>query len=332
MGWTNPFVIALLAGGLVLLVVFVLIEQRIAAPMVQLSLMRIRAFTAGNLAGFAISLGRGGLQFMLIIWLQGIWLPLHGYDYSKTPLWAGIFLLPLTAGFLVAGPVSGTLSDRMGSRGLASGGALLFGASLVGLMLLPVNFSYWAFALLLALNGIASGMFASPNSSSIMGSVPSSQRGVASGMRSTFQNSGTAISIGLFFSLMIAGLASTLSSSLTRGLQHQGVGHAVAAHVGSLPPVSSLFAAVLGINPLQHLLADNGGLGSLSSSARQTITGRRYFPHLISGPFHHGLIVVFAVAAGLALLAALASLMRGGRPSRAASPTGPETASETLAA
>ena len=331
MGWTNPFVIGLLAGGLVLLVCFVLIEQRIAAPMVALSLMRIRAFTAGNLAGFAISLGRGGLQFMLIIWLQGIWLPLHGYDYSRTPLWAGIFLLPLTAGFLVAGPVSGTLSDRMGSRGLASGGALLFGASLIGLMLLPVDFSYWAFALLLALNGIASGMFASPNSSSIMGSVPSSHRGVASGMRSTFQNSGTAISIGLFFSLMIAGLASTLSTSLTRGLQHQGVGHAVAAHVGSLPPVSSLFAAVLGINPLQHLLADNGGLGSLTSSARQTITGRRYFPQLISGPFHQGLIVVFAVAAGLALLAALASLMRGGRPTAAPS-TAAGATSETIPA
>ena len=331
MGWTNPFVIGLLAGGLVLLVCFVLIEQRIAAPMVQLSLMRIRAFTAGNLAGFAISLGRGGLQFMLIIWLQGIWLPLHGYDYSRTPLWAGIFLLPLTAGFLVAGPVSGTLSDRMGSRGLASGGALLFGASLIGLMLLPVDFPYWVFALLLALNGIASGMFASPNSSSIMGSVPSSHRGVASGMRSTFQNSGTAISIGLFFSLMIAGLASTLSTSLTRGLQHQGVGHAVAAHVGSLPPVSSLFAAVLGINPLQHLLADNGGLGSLTSSARQTITGRRYFPQLISGPFHQGLIVVFAVAAGLALLAALASLMRGGR-STAAPSTAAGATSETIPA
>ena len=332
MGWTNPLVIGLLAGGLVLLVAFVLIEQRIAAPLVQLSLLRIRAFTAGNLAGFAISLGRGGLQFMLIIWLQGIWLPLHGYDFAKTPLWAGIFLLPLTAGFLVAGPVSGTLSDRMGSRGLASGGALLFGASLIGLMLLPVNFPYWAFALLLALNGIASGMFASPNSSSIMGSVPSSQRGVASGMRSTFQNSGTAISIGLFFSLMIAGLASTLSTSLTHGLQHQGVGHAFAAHIGSLPPVSTLFAAVLGLNPLRHLLADDGVLSSLHGSARRTITGRRYFPHLISGPFHHGLVIVFAVAAGLALLAALASLMRGGRPTEAAAPAPQQTASQTLTA
>ena len=320
MGWTNPFVIGLLAGGLALLVCFVIIEQRIAAPMVALSLFRLRAFTAGNLAGFAISLGRGGLQFMLIIWLQGIWLPLHGYGYSQTPLWAGIFLLPMTAGFLIAGPISGTLSDRLGSRGLASGGAVLFGASLIGLMLMPVDFPYWAFALLIALNGVASGMFASPNSSSIMGSVPTAQRGVASGMRSTFQNSGTAISIGLFFSLMIAGLASTLSTSLTHGLVRQGVGQAMAAHVGSLPPVSSLFAAVLGVNPLRHLLSTSGGLASLPASAQQTITGRRFFPHLISGPFHHGLIVVFAVAAGLALLAALASLLRGGRATDTTTP------------
>ena len=322
MGWTNPLVIALLAGGVVLLIAFVAIERRIAAPMVQLSLFGLRAFTAGNLAGFAISLGRGGLQFMLIIWLQGIWLPLHGYSYSQTPLWAGIFLLPLTAGFLIAGPISGTLSDRFGSRGLASGGALLFGASLVGLTLVPVNFPYWIFALLIAVNGVASGMFASPNSSSIMGSVPSAQRGVASGMRSTFQNSGTAISIGLFFSLMIAGLASTLSGSLTHGLVRHGVGHTVAAHVASLPPGSSLFAAVLGVNPLRHLLSTTGTLRSLPPTAQHTITSRQFFPHLISGPFHQGLIVVFAVAAGLAALAALASLLRG-RPARNDTPPVP---------
>ncbi len=332
MGWTNPFVIGLLAGGLTLLVCFVLIEQRIAAPMVALSLFRLRAFTAGNLAGFAISLGRGGLQFMLIIWLQGIWLPLHGYGYNQTPLWAGIFLLPMTAGFLIAGPISGTLSDRFGSRGLASGGALLFGASLVGLMLMPVDFPYWAFAVLIAVNGVASGMFASPNSSSIMGSVPPAQRGVASGMRSTFQNSGTAISIGLFFSLMIAGLASTLSTSLTHGLVRHGVGPTMASHIGNLPPVSSLFAAVLGVNPLRHLLSDNGALSSLSGSAQRTITGRTFFPQLISGPFHHGLIVVFAVAAGLALLAALASLLRGGRPIPAVAATPRDTKTTSLVA
>ena len=313
MGWTNPMVFGLLAGGAVLLAAFVVIETKVAEPLFQLSLFRIRAFTAGNVAGFVVSVARGGLQFMLIIWLQGIWLPLHGYNYSETPLWAGIFLLPLTAGFLISGPVAGTLSDRFGTRGLATAGMVVFGGSFIGLMLLPVDFPYWAFALLIAANGIGSGMFAAPNTSSIMSSVPASQRGAASGMRATFQNSGTALSIGAFFSLMIAGLASNLPKALTSGLQRQGVPQGIAHHAGTLPPVSSLFAAVLGVNPLQHLLAASRVLASLPAAAQQTITGREFFPNLISGPFHHGLVVVFAVAAGLAGIAALASLLRGGR-------------------
>jgi MFS family permease len=317
MGWTNPLVDGLIVGGLVLLAAFVAIENRVSAPMVQLSLFRLRAFTFGNMAGLAISIGRGGMQFVLIIWLQGIWLPLHGYDYSDTPLWAGIFMLPLTAGFLAAGPVSGYLSDRIGSRGLATGGALLFGASFLGLMLLPVDFSYWIFAVLIALNGIASGMFASPNSSSIMGSVPARLRGVASGMRATFQNSGTAVSIGVFFSLMIAGLASSLPHTLTSGLRQQGVPAHVATQVGGLPPVSSLFAAQLGVNPIQHLLEPSGTLAHVTAGQRQTLTGREFFPHLISGPFHSGLVVVFAFGAILAFLAAIASLLRGTDPTPA---------------
>src|ERR1017187_8494261 len=313
MGWTNPAVFGLLAGGAVLLAAFVVIESKVAEPMIQLSLFRIRAFTAGNVAGFAVSIARGGLQFMLIIWVQGIWLPLHGYNFSDTPLWAGIFLLPLTAGFLVSGPVSGILSARFGSRGIATGGMAVFGGSFIGLMLLPANFPYLAFALLIAANGIGSGMFASPNSSSIMGSVPAGQRGVASGMRSTFQNSGTAVSIAVFFSLMIAGLASSLPKALTSGLQQQGVPHALAHQIGALPPVSSLFAAVLGVNPVQHLLAAGGVLSSLPAASQRILTGREFFPNLISVPFPHGLVIVFAVSAARAALAGLASLLRGGR-------------------
>jgi MFS family permease len=313
MGWTNPSVLGLLIGGTALLAAFAVIETRIAEPMFQLGLFRIRAFTAGNIAGFATAVARGGLQFILIIWLQGIWLPLHGYNYEQTPLWAGIFLLPLTAGFLVAGPTSGIMSDRFGSRGIASAGMAVFGGSFIGLMLLPVDFSYWAFALLIAANGIGSGMFASPNSSSIMGSVPARHRGAASGMRATFQNSGTALSIGVFFSLMIAGLASDLPQTLTSGLQHRGVPPTVAHHIGSLPPVSSLFAAVLGVNPVQHLLASMRALASLPAASQRVLTGREFFPDLISGPFHQGLVVVFAVAAALSVLAGLASLLRGGR-------------------
>jgi MFS family permease len=310
-GWQSPFVLATLVAGIALLIAFVVIESRVAEPMIRLSLFRIRAFSAGNTATLAAALAQGGLQFMLIIWLQGIWLPLHGYDYADTPLWAGVFMLPLTAGFLVAGPAAGALSDRFGARGIASVGMLLFGLSFVGLLLLPINFSYWAFALLIALNGIGSGMFAAPNTSAIMGSVRPGERGVVSGMRATFQNSGTALSIGVFFSLMVVGLAHSLPTALTSGLQDQGVPHAVASQVAVLPPVSTLFAAVLGVNPLEHLLAPSGVLTHLPPENTATITGREFFPDLISGPFHQGLTVVFGVSVILALLAGIASLARG---------------------
>ncbi len=314
MGWASPTVIGLLAGGVLLLLAFFVIEGRTAEPMFQLGLFRIRAFTAGSVASLVVAIARGGQQFMLIIWLQGIWLPLHGYGFSQTPLWAGIFLLPLTAGFLVSGPTAGMLSDRFGSRGIATAGALVFGGSFIGLILLPVSFHYWAFALLIAVNGIGSGMFGSPNSSSIMGSVPARHRGAASGMRATFQNSGTALSIGVFFSLMIAGLAARLPATLTGGLEKHGVPPAVAHQIGALPPVSSLFATVLGVNPIQHLLASAHALSALPAASRRVLTGREYFPQLISAPFHHGLAVVFVAAAALSAVAAFASLLRGGRP------------------
>ncbi len=310
-GWHSPFVIGTLASGIALLIGFVVIESRVAEPMIRLSLFRIRAFSAGNAATLAAALAQGGLQFMLIIWLQGIWLPLHGYDYADTPLWAGIFMLPLTAGFLVAGPAAGALSDRFGARGIASTGMLLFGLSFVGLMLLPINFGYWAFAMLIALNGIGSGMFAAPNTSAIMGSVLPSERGVVSGMRATFQNSGTALSIGVFFSLMIVGLAGSLPGALSGGLQDHGVPHDVAQQVSALPPVSTLFAAVLGVNPLEHLLAPSGALTQLPPADQAVITGREFFPSLISGPFHQGLTVVFGASIALAALAGVASLARG---------------------
>src|SRR6187402_1628649 len=231
--------------------------------MFNMALFRIRAFTFGNLAGLLASVGRGGLQFMLIIWLQGIWLPLHGYSYESTPLWAGIYLLPLTIGFLVAGPVSGTLSDRFGARTFATGGLLLVAITFVALLLIPVNFPYWLFAVITFLNGIGSGMFAAPNRTAIMNSVPANQRGAASGMTGTFQNAGNSLSIGIFFSLMIAGLASTLPSALRIGLTTHGVPVAVAHQAAAEPPVGNLFAAFLGYNPIQSLLDQTHLSGSL---------------------------------------------------------------------
>jgi MFS family permease len=314
MGWTNPYVLAGLIGGVLLLVLFTLIEQRVPQPMFRLALFRNRAFAAGNAAALLASVARGGMQFMLIIWLQGIWLPLHGYDYADTPLWAGIFLLPLTAGFLLAGPLCGYLSDRYGVFYFTTGGLTLFALSFVGLLLLPLNFPYWSFALLITLNGIGSGMFSAPNTSAIMSSVPAADRGAASGMRSTFQNSGMSLSIGIFFSLLIAGLAGRLPAALSSGLTAQGVSAAAAHHASQLPAVSTVFAAFLGANPMQTLLAPTGVLNTLSPRAQATITGNTFFPNLISGPFHHGLTIVFATAAAMGLLAALASLLRGTTP------------------
>jgi MFS family permease len=310
-GWTNPKVLGGLATGIALLTAFGIIETKIADPVFRMGLFKIRAFAAGNAASLMGSVARGGLQFMLIIWLQGIWLPLHGYNFADTPLWAGIYMLPLTAGFLISGPVSGYLSDRFGPRPFATSGLLLGAAAFTGLMLLPVDFPYWLFALIIFGNGVGSGLFASPNTSAIMSSVPARDRGAASGMRATFQNSGMSLSIGIFFSLLIAGLAAALPKTLIGGLRAQGVPASVAAQVAHLPPVSTLFASFLGYNPIRSLLRPSGVLSRLPARNVASLTGKQYFPHLVSGPFHHGLVIVFSAAIGLSVCGALVSLLRG---------------------
>ncbi len=310
-GWGNPWVIGGIVGGIALLVVFVLIEIRTREPMFTMSLFRIRAFATANLAGLLASIGRGGLQFMLIIWLQGIWLPLHGYSYEETPFWAGIYLLPVTIGFLVAGPISGYLSDRFGARAFATGGLLLVAATFVALLLIPVNFNYGVFALITFLNGIGSGMFSAPNRTAIMNSVPANQRGAASGMAGTMLNAGTSLSIGIFFSLMIAGLSTGLPSALHSGLVAHGVPNDAANAIAQTPPVGSLFAAFLGYNPIRTMLEPTGVLHQLSPADLDVLTGKHFFPQLISGAFHDGLVVVFVAAAVMSIIAAIASLVRG---------------------
>jgi MFS family permease len=310
-GWGNPMVLGGLGLGVALLIAFCFVESKVREPMFELSLFRIRAFVAGNVASLLGAIARGGLQFMLVIWLAGIWLPLHGYDFTVTPLWAGIYMLPLTAGFLIAGPLSGRLSDRYGSRPFATAGLLVAAACFLGLMLMPIDFPYWVFALLIFGNGIGSGLFASPNISAIMSSVPAHHRGAASGMRSTFQNSGMSLSIGIFFSLLVAGLANTLPRTLAGGLTAQGVPLAQATTIAHLPPVSTVFAAMLGFNPVQNLLAPTGLLHTLPAHNVAVLTGRQFFPNLISGPFHHGLMIVFTAAAVMSLAGALVSWLRG---------------------
>lgn len=311
MGWENPMVLGLVAGGLIVLGAFAYWETRTPDPMFHLELFRIRAFTLGNLAGMLGAVARGGLQFMLIIWLQGIWLPLHGYDYTQTPLWAGIYMLPMTIGFLAAGPISGMLSDRYGARPFATAGMLLAALTFGLLMLLPADFSYTAFALLIFANGVAMGLFASPNTAAIMNSVPARHRGVASGIRVTFQNVGMPLSIGLFFTLMILGLNSTVPQALFSGLTANGVPGPIAQHLSALPPISYLFASFLGYNPLRTLLGPV--LGQLPAAATARLTGQTFFPSLISVPFKHGLVLVLTFSIVASLIAAAASALRGGR-------------------
>ena len=312
MGWQNPFVLATLGTGIVLLAVFVAIERRVPEPMFRLSLFRIRPFAAGNVAAFLSTIGRGGLMFMLVIWLQGVWLPEHGYSFERTPLWAGIYMIPLTVGFLAAGPVSGFLTDRYGARPFATGGMLLAAATFAALMAVPVDFNYPVFAFVIFANGIAFGLFAAPNTTSIMNSVPARHRGVASGMRGTFQNAAMPISIAIFFSLMIIGLTSQVPHAMLAGLTANGVPTATAQRLAHLPPVGYLFAAFLGTNPLRSLLGHKV-LAALTPAQQAHLTGHAFFPSLISAPFKHGLTIVLAFAIVMCLLAAWASWLRGAK-------------------
>jgi EmrB/QacA subfamily drug resistance transporter len=311
MGWTSAFVLSMIVGGIAILVLFCLIEVRVDRPMFDLRLFDIRPFAAGNVAALLSSIGRGGLQFMLVIWLQGIWLPLHGYSFVSTPLWAGVYMLPITAGFLVSGPVSGWLSDRYGARPFATGGMVLAALTFGLLMTLPANFAYPPFAILLLLNGIGFGLFAAPNTTGVMNSVPADQRGAASGMRATFQNSGMLLSIGVFFSLMIAGLAASLPAVERTQLVAHDVPPAVADRVANLPPVGSLFAAFLGYNPMRTQLASV--LPQLPRAQAAYLTGKEFFPRLISGPFIDGLRIAFTASLVMCLIAAAASWLRGGK-------------------
>jgi MFS family permease len=312
MGWTSPFVISSLAVGVALLIAFCVIETKVDQPMFRLQLFKIRAFTSGVLASFLAALSRGGLMFMLIIWLQGIWLPLHGYTFSVTPLWAGIAMLPLTLGFLIAGPASGVLSDRYGARPFATGGMLGAAVSFALLELLPVDFPYWVFAILLFFAGLTMAAFGSPNRAGVMNSLPAQHRGAGSGMNTTFQNSAQVLSIGIFFTLMIVGLTSSLPQNLLHGLTAHGVPHGVAEQVAHLSPVSTLFAAFLGYDPVQHLVGAHV-LSTLPVAQQHILTGRSFFPSLISAPFQNGLHAALDFAIVASLLAAGASWLRGGK-------------------
>ncbi len=316
MGWTNPTVLAELATGVAFLILFCFIEVHTDEPMFRLQLFKIRAFSAGVFASFLGALGRGGLMFMLIIWLQGIWLPLHGYTFAVTPLWAGIYIIPLTAGFMIGGPLSGILSDRFGSRPFATFGMLGSAVAFFLLEQVPVDFSYRAFGLLLFFMGLVMSSFGSSNRTGVMNSLPAADRGAGSGMNTTFQNSAQVLSIGIFFTLIIVGLSDHLPAALVNGLSAHGVPLPTAKAISHLPPVSTLFAAFLGYNPAAHLLGTHV-LSQLTPAQRATVTGERFFPSLITNSFKEGLHTAFNFAIVMCLLGAACSWTRGGkRPPR----------------
>jgi MFS family permease len=314
MGWTDPWVLAGLIGGAVTLVIFVVIEMEVEEPLFRLELFRNRGFAFGNLANLLTSLSRGGLQFILIIWLQGIWLPQHGYSFSQTPLWAGIYMLPMTAGFLLSAPLAGIVSDRIGTRLFTVGGPLLTAVAFGLLMVIPANFSYWAFALLLLLYGVGTGTFIAPNRAEIMNNVPADQRGAGAGMTATFMNAASVLSIGIFFSLIVAGLTHSLPSALYDGLTAQDVPPAAATGVAHLPALGVLFAAFLGYNPMKTLLGPLSG--HLPAANLSVLTGHSYFPQLITEPFHDGLVITFWFAIGASVVAAVASVFTGRKDKR----------------
>jgi EmrB/QacA subfamily drug resistance transporter len=312
MSWTTPFVLGMIVGGVALLTAFVFIEQRVRAPMFRINLFRIRAFAAGNMAGFLASVARGGLMLMLTIWLQGIWLPLHGYDFEVTPLWAGIYMIPSSIGILIAGPLSGRLSDRFGARYFATIAMVLMAVGFLLMLALPVNFAYHKFALVILLDGIAMGMFMAPNTAAIMNSLPPQHRGVGSGMRATLINVGNPLSMAIIFSLMILGLNASMPAALYSGLVQNGIPTQVAQQIASAPPVGYLFAAFLGYNPL-HTLIPSSILNALPPQQAATITSRAFFPQLIDNAFHHGLVEVLIFSIVICLIAAGASWVRGGK-------------------
>jgi MFS family permease len=311
-GWGNPFVLGMIAGGLACLVGFIFVEMKVKEPMFRLSLFRIRAFAFGNLAQFLGSIGRGGLMFMLMIWFQGIWLPQHGYSFSDTPLWAGIYMIPFTLGFVVAGPISGMLSDRYGARPFATGGMLLAAVTYALMMTFPANFNYWPFGAVMFASGIGGGLFASPNTSSIMNSVPARHRGAASGMRVTFSSTGMPLSMGLFFTLLVAGLNAKVPAAMLKGLVANGIPAAKAAALAHVPPLGYIFAAFLGYNPLKTLLGP-AVLSHLSATQAAHLTSRAFFPTLIGPAFVSSLSIILGVAVVMSLVAAIASAFRGGK-------------------
>ncbi|HMK94785.1 MAG TPA: MFS transporter [Candidatus Limnocylindrales bacterium] len=313
MGWSNPWVIAALVSGAGLLIAFPFIESHVAEPMFRLELFKIRAFSAGNLASVFSSMSRGGVLIMLIILLQGIWLPLHGYSYSSTPFWCGILMIPMSIGFVVTGPISGYLSDKHGARLLATVGMLISAAAFMGFILLPANFLYLSFAAVLFIMGLGGGVFASPNMAAVMNSVPAEHRGAASGMRATLQNSAMTISQAVFFTIIIVSLTTSLPGALSTSVMSDGAPATLAKALSATPASAALFASFLGYNPVATILQNfpASALNAIPKATINFLTGPSFFPNAISSPFMAALREAFIIGAAMCVIAAVCSVLRG---------------------
>ncbi len=313
MGWYTPRVIGLLASGIAVLIAFPFIETKVPNPMFRLDLFKNRMFSAANIAGLFASVGRGGVQIMLIILLQGIWLPLHGISYHATPFWAGIYMLPMIAGFAIMGPLSGYLSDKYGAKLFATLAMIITAASFIALSFLPYDFSYPSFGIIIFVMGLGSGMFVAPNTASIMNAVPKEHRGSASGMRATLQNSGQTVSIAIFFTVIITGLSKSLPTALANAMTNAGVSQFASAFT-SISPTSALFSAFLGYNPVQSILSQPKFAAIISQIPQSTlahIEGQTFFPLAIAPAFISALDLAFYIGAALSIAACVASLLRG---------------------
>ncbi|MFZ2073819.1 MAG: MFS transporter [Methanoregula sp.] len=314
MGWGDPWVITALFCGILLLVAFPIIETRVEDPMFRMDLFKIRNFAFGNAAGFISALARGGVMIVLIILLQGIWLPLHGYSFESTPFWAGVFMLPLTIGFVVMGPLSGIISDKYGARWISTLGMVLVGIAFLILAILPYNFEYLPFALALLIMGLGNGMFSSPNAAAIMNSVPPEERGVTSGMMSTLVNSGFVLSMGMFFTIIVVGLTGAFPPMLSTALSAANATPLVPA-MSAIPPTGALFAAFLGYNPIHIILAGlpPALLASVAPATLAYLTGAVWFPTTLAQAFMPSLALSFYIGAGISFIAALLCALRGDR-------------------
>lgn len=312
MGWTGPWVLAELSGGAALMVAFVLLELRVQAPMFAVRLFKVRAFAAATTANFCAAMGRGGLMFLIVIWLQGVWLPLHGYDFSETPLWAAVHMVPFIAGLVSTGPVSGYLTDRVGARPFAMGGMAVAAACFVWMALLPYDFSYPEYAVMLFVMGAAQAAFISPNRAATMSTLAVNERGAGSGMMATAQSVGQVLAIGTFFTLMIVGLSSGLPAAMQAGLTAHGVPAATALRLSRQSPVSLLFAAFLGYNPLHSLLGAKV-LSGLSHTQAAALTSHVYFPRLIGRPLNDGIRLAASFGAATSVVAGMMSWRAGGK-------------------